>query len=380
MRIDIVSIFCEYLDALNLSLIGKAQDKGIVEIVTHNLRDFTHDKHRTVDDTPYGGGAGMVMRPEPWGEALDHVLSAGRASTQVPAEAESMKPVLVIPSPAGQKFSQPLAAELAARSHVVFACGRYEGIDERVFEASRDHFEVMPVSLGDYVLNGGEVAVLAMTEAIVRLIPGVVGNPESLVEESHSEPLLEYPVYTKPSSWRGLDVPPVLLGGDHKAIADWRHQQQLMRTASRRPDLLPLAAGDRVTRLATPADAGQLLSLGLAVHAGGTLWPLDMPTSVADWQVLIGAGGVFVLVEDCRVVGVALVADPAATAVEVSGLMVIPDRQGHGVATDLLSALVRGRAGLTVLVPNSRKDIHKVAKRRKWRRKVVDGGIRYTVG
>lgn len=375
MRIDIVSIFCEYLDALNLSLIGKAQDKGIVEIVTHDLRDFTHDIHRTVDDTPYGGGAGMVMRPEPWGEALDHVLAAGQSAVG------SDKPVLVIPSPAGHKFSQRMAADLAQRSRLVFACGRYEGIDERVFEASREHFDVMPVSLGDYVLNGGEVAVLAMTEAVVRLVPGVVGNPESLVEESHSEPLLEYPVYTKPASWRGLDVPQVLLGGDHKAIADWRFQQQLARTAVRRPDLLPHYGDDVLTRSATPADAGQLFSLGLAVQAGGGSWPLGMPGSVAAWQSLIAAGGVFVVEETSRLVAVAVLAEQGESggAAEVVGMMVIPDRQSHGVGRELLAALGRGRDGLKVLVPNSRKDIHKVAKRRKWRRKVVDGGIRYTV-
>lgn len=401
MRIDVVSIFCEYLDALNLSLIGKAQDKGIVEIVSHDLRDFTHDKHRTVDDTPYGGGAGMVMRPEPWGEALQHVRQftpqtppttvdgQGPETDELPKAAPgpgAQKPVLVIPSPAGQKFSQPLAAQLATRDHLVFACGRYEGIDERVFEASQEHFDVLPVSLGDYVLNGGEVAVLAMTEAIVRLIPGVVGNPKSLVEESHSEPLLEYPVYTKPASWQGLDVPSVLLGGDHQAIADWRLLQQQQRTAERRPDLLPTHDGDLSVRLAVPADAGQLWTLGLAVASTKETWPAAIPQDVGEWQALIASGQLFVAVDAGRVIGVATLgscSDPGGTdSAEVdcvTGVMVVPDRQGGGVASSMVDALRTGRSGLALLVPNSRKDLHKLARRRKWRRRAVDGGIRYSL-
>ena len=192
-----------------------------------------------MDDTPYGGGAGMVMKPEPWAQALESVAAAAWTGRR------GRKPVLIVPSPAGEVFTQALAYELAEEEHLVFACGRYEGIDERVLEWAAEHFTVRPVSLGDYVLNGGEVAVLAMVEAIGRLLPGVVGNPESLVEESHSDGLLEYPVYTKPSSWRDRDVPEVLLSGNHGKIAKFRRDEQLRRTAERRPDLIAaLDAGD----------------------------------------------------------------------------------------------------------------------------------------
>ncbi|MGJ3509349.1 tRNA (guanosine(37)-N1)-methyltransferase TrmD [Enemella sp. A6] len=226
MRIDIVSIFVDYFAPLRLSLVGKAIEKGIIDLDVHDLRTWTHDRHRTVDDTPYGGGAGMVMKPEPWGEALDAL--AGEET------------LLVVPTPSGERFSQHLAARWAAESRLLFACGRYEGIDARVVEHARTRMRVVEVSLGDYVLNGGEVATLAMVEAVVRLLPGVVGNPESLVEESHSLDggLLEYPVYTKPPSWRGLDVPDILLSGNHAKIAAWRHEQSLDRTRQRRPDLL----------------------------------------------------------------------------------------------------------------------------------------------
>ena len=217
MRIDVVSIFPEYLAPLELSLIGKARHDGILDLHVHDLRSFTTDKHRTVDDTPYGGGAGMVMKPEPWAQALAAVAEE-RPDPQ-------RKPVLIVPSPAGERFTQALAYELAEEQHLAFACGRYEGIDERVIEWAQEHFTVRPVSLGDYVLNGGEVAVLAMVEAIGRLLPGVVGNPESLVEESHSDGLLEYPVYTKPSMWRDREVPPVLLSGNHGRIAQWRRHE-----------------------------------------------------------------------------------------------------------------------------------------------------------
>lgn len=230
MRVDIVTIFPAYFDALDVSLIGKARDRGILEMHVHDLRDWTHDRHRTVDDTPYGGGAGMVMKPEPWGEALDEVLT-GHA-------------VLLVPSPAGELFSQPMARGLAQEGHLVFACGRYEGIDQRVVDHYSERGRVRLVSLGDYVLNGGEVAAMAIIEAVSRLIPGVVGNPESLVEESHELGLLEYPSYTKPAQWRGLEVPPVLLSGNHGAIAAWRHDQSLERTRAHRPDLLPGAGRD----------------------------------------------------------------------------------------------------------------------------------------
>jgi len=240
VRIDVVSIFPTFFDVLEVSLLGKARQAGILDVRVHDLREFTHDRHRTVDDTPYGGGAGMVMKPEPWGEALDAILPAGEAApAATDARAEASGPLIVFPSPAGQLFTQATAREWAQESHIVFGCGRYEGIDERVFEYAAGRGRVRLVSLGDYVLNGGEVAVMAMIEAVGRLIPGVVGNPESLVEESHEDGLLEYPSYTKPSAWRGHEVPPVLLSGNHGAIAAWRREQQLARTAARRPDLLP---------------------------------------------------------------------------------------------------------------------------------------------
>ena len=236
LRVDVLTIFPDYFAPLRLSLLGKAADAGLLALRVHDLRDWTHDRHRTVDDTPYGGGAGMVMKPEPWGEALDAIL----------ADSPCSRPVLIVPSPAGERFRQATAHQLAASGHLIFACGRYEGIDARVVEHFRTRGEVRELSLGDYVLNGGEVAALAMLEAIGRLVPGVLGNPESLVEESHSvdgEGLLEYPVYTKPPTWRGLEVPPVLLSGHHRAIAAWRREQSLTRTRDRRPDLLD-AAGD----------------------------------------------------------------------------------------------------------------------------------------
>src|SRR5690349_7137393 len=224
MRIDVVTIFPAYLAPLELSLAGKARDRGILDMHVHDLRDWTHDRHRTVDDTPYGGGAGMVMKPEPWGEALDALLSDDA--------------VLLVPSPAGELFTQSMARELATESHLVFACGRYEGIDQRVIEHYSGRGRVRLVSLGDYVLNGGEVAAMAVVEAVSRLVPGVVGNPDSLVEESHENGLLEYPSYTKPAQWRGHEVPPVLLSGNHGAIATWRREQSLARTRANRPDLL----------------------------------------------------------------------------------------------------------------------------------------------
>ena len=244
MRLDVLSIFPEYLAPLELSLIGRAREKGLLELTVHDLRDWTHDRHRTVDDTPYGGGAGMVMKPEPWGEALDAVLGASGAPADAadaadqPAADAGGRPVLIVPSPAGEVFTQQTARELAGREHLVFACGRYEGIDQRVVDWASERMDVRPMSIGDYVLNGGEVAVLAMVEAIARLLPGVIGNPESLDEESHEDGLLEYPVFTKPSVWRGHEVPAVLLSGDHGKVARWRRDQRLRRTAETRPDLL----------------------------------------------------------------------------------------------------------------------------------------------
>ena len=221
-----ISIFPAYLAGpLQVSLLGKAVERGLLDVYLHDLRSWTSDRHRTVDDTPYGGGAGMVMRPEPWGLALDEIVPAGGAR-------------LVVPTPAGRPFTQQLAQELAAEPRLVFGCGRYEGIDQRVVAWASQRMPVDEVSIGDYVLAGGEAAVLVIVEAVARLLPGFLGNPDSLAEESHSGGLLEYPVYTRPPSWHGLDVPGVLLSGDHGAVARWRRDESLRRTAARRPDLL----------------------------------------------------------------------------------------------------------------------------------------------
>ena len=225
MRIDAVSIFPDYFSVLELSLLGKAQKQGLITFQAHDLRSWTHDIHKTVDDSPYGGGAGMVMKPEPWGEAFDDLIADTR-------------PTVIFTTPAGRPFNQALAKELSEKEHIVFACGRYEGIDQRVVEHAKTRADVLEVSLGDYVLNGGEVAALAMIEAITRLIPGFMGNAESIVEESHSDGLLEYPSYTKPQAWRGLEVPDVLLSGHHAEIAKWRKAQSVERTKAVRPDLL----------------------------------------------------------------------------------------------------------------------------------------------
>jgi len=224
LRVDVVTIFPDYFSPLELSLIGKASEQELVSVTVHDLRDVTTDRHRTVDDTPYGGGAGMVMMAEPWGVVLDSLLTP--------------ESTLVVPTPAGVRFSQSMAEEFSGSNHLVFACGRYEGIDQRVVEYYRDRCQVVEVSIGDYVLNGGEVATLVMLEAAIRLVPGVLGNPESLVEESHQDGLVEYPSYTKPAQWRGLDVPDVLLSGHHGEIAAWREQQSRERTQRNRPDLL----------------------------------------------------------------------------------------------------------------------------------------------
>ena len=224
MRIDAISIFPQFFDVLDISLLGKAKAQDLLEVKIHDLRDFTDDKHRTVDDTPFGGGAGMLMKAEPWGQALDSVVTA--------------ETIVIFPFPAGELFKQATAQELSQAKHLVFACGRYEGIDQRVVDYATSKAKVRLISLGDYVLNGGEVAAVAMIEAIARLIPGVIGNADSLTEESHSDGLLEYPSYTKPSTWRGLEVPEVLLGGNHAEIAKWRKAKALARTQQVRPELL----------------------------------------------------------------------------------------------------------------------------------------------
>jgi len=226
LQIDLISIFPDYLTPIKLSLLGKAQDKGIVSINIHDLREQTNDIHHSVDDTPYGGGAGMVMSAEPWGNAIDAITN------------ETDMVDLIVLTPAGKKFDQQMAAQFSKKSHLVFACGRYEGIDARVgeFYGAKSNFKVHEVSIGDYVLGGGEVAAMVIIEATTRLIPGVLGNPDSLKEESHSITgnddllLVEYPNYTKPSNWRGLDVPEVLLSGNHGEIAKWRKAQAERRT------------------------------------------------------------------------------------------------------------------------------------------------------
>lgn len=218
MRIDVISIFPDYLDPLRLSLIGKAIDRGRVELHVHDLRDYAHDRHRTVDDAPYGGGPGMVMSPQPWGEALDAVVTD--------------QSTLIVPTPSGEAFTQRVAEQFGEHAHLVFACGRYEGIDSRVVELYRQRVEVREVSIGDYVLAGGEAATLVMCEAIVRLLPGVLGNPDSAVDDSFSLPddLVEGPVYTRPPVWRGIEVPEVLLSGDHERVEAWRREQARLRT------------------------------------------------------------------------------------------------------------------------------------------------------
>jgi tRNA (guanine37-N1)-methyltransferase len=278
VRLDIITIFPEYFAPLGVSLIGKAVQRGDITVSVHDLRSWTHDPHRTVDDTPFGGGPGMVMRPEPWAEALDAVLGAsagaqprpepacisepGPAGVAEPGPAGVAEPgatgsQLIVPTPAGALFDQSIAAELAEAEHLIFACGRYEGIDARVVDYARSLMPVRELSIGDYVLAGGEPAVLVMVEAIGRLLPGVIGNRASVSDDSFGAGagpmygLMEGPAYTRPRVWRGHEVPDVLLSGDHAAIARWRRDEALRRTARTRPDLaarLPrgkLSARDR---------------------------------------------------------------------------------------------------------------------------------------
>jgi tRNA (guanine37-N1)-methyltransferase len=332
MRIDVVTIFPEYLAPLELSLPGKARDKGLLEVHVHDLRHWTHDRHHTVDDTPYGGGAGMVMKPEPWGDALDEVATDTAT--------------LLVPTPAGVPFTQAVARELSTRDHLVIACGRYEGIDQRVLDDAATRLEVREVSLGDYVLNGGEVAALAIVEAVARLLPGFMGNAESLVEESHEDNLLEYPVYTKPAHWRGLEVPEVLLSGDHGRIAAWRRDQSLRRTAERRPDLRHPAEllDDLEVRLVEPADAGELFTLQRACwvqelqdNPGVPIPALE--ETFEDLQGWVRTDTVLVVRSAGRLVGAvrARLAERAVGHVwDIGRLMVAPDLQGRGLGRDLL--------------------------------------------
>ncbi|QGN57826.1 tRNA (guanosine(37)-N1)-methyltransferase TrmD [Nostocoides sp. HKS02] len=347
MRVDVISIFPDYLAPLELSLIGKARRDGRIDLRVHDLRDFARDRHRTVDDTPYGGGAGMVMKPQPWSEALQHVAGSG---------ADGARPRLVVPGPGGMPFTQAMARELAQEPWLAFACGRYEGIDERVYEYAADDLglEVSVVSLGDYVLNGGEVAVLAMVEAVARLLPGVIGNAESLVEESHEDGLLEYPVYTKPAAWesapgRTREVPPVLLSGDHHAIAAWRHQQRLDRTARRRPDLLHgsqagARLGDFDVAVATAADAPEILTLSRAcwvteAQANESLVIPPLVETIEDTVAGIGQWTTWTVRGAGRLVGSVRgrVAPDDPTLWQIGRLMVAPDLQGRGLGRALLA-------------------------------------------
>jgi tRNA (guanine37-N1)-methyltransferase len=228
MKIDVVTVFPTYLEPLKLSLIGKAINEGLIELAIHDLRDYTHDKHKTVDEPPYGGGPGMVMKPEPWGEAIDGLVNP--------------ETILVIPTPSGRPFTQELAQEYSQTKHIVFACGRFEGIDSRIAQYYSSNISVDEVSIGDYVLAGGEAAVLVIVEAAARLIPGVLGNSESFIDDSFAlgemAALIEGPVYTRPPVWRELAVPEILLSGDHEKIANWRSAQARNKTAEIRPDLV----------------------------------------------------------------------------------------------------------------------------------------------
>jgi tRNA (guanine37-N1)-methyltransferase len=331
LRIDVISIFPDYLQPLRLSLVGKAIESGMIGLRVHDLRQWTHDRHRRVDDTPYGCGAGMVMKPEPWGEALDAVATS--------------KSRLLIMSASGRRFDQVLAAELAAEEHLIIACGRYEGIDARVAQEAAGRMRVDEISIGDYILSGGEAAALVVIEAVARLLPGVIGNPESLAEESHSatyDRLLEYPVYTKPPSWRGIDVPEVLLSGHHAQIAAWRRERALELTRERRPDLVGSEAEVTITR-AVPADAGELLTVQRAafvtearLNDAPHIPPLtesrdDLVRAIDQTTTLVARRG-------CRLVG-GVRGERDGEAWLIGRLAVAPDVQGSGLGSRLLAEI-----------------------------------------
>ncbi|HEY9352245.1 MAG TPA: tRNA (guanosine(37)-N1)-methyltransferase TrmD [Nocardioides sp.] len=328
MRLDYLTIFPDYLAPLRLSLPGKAIESGLLEMHVHDVRDWAHDRHRTVDDTPYGGGAGMVMKPEPFGEAFDELAIDGAT--------------VIVTTPSGEPFTQALARDLSTRERLVFLLGRYEGIDQRVLDHAATRAEVREISLGDYVLNGGEVAAMAITEAVVRLLPGFMGNAESLVEESHEDGLLEYPVYTKPASWRDLEVPKVLLSGDHKRIAQWRHEQAVARTSVRRPDLLHAsqAATEWEIVPAVRADVPELHTLQLACwvqemhdNPGVAIPPLH--ESLDDTARALETHDVYVVRSAGRLVG-SVRARLEGDAWEIGRLMTAPDMQGRGLGRQLL--------------------------------------------
>ncbi len=333
MRIDVVSIFPDYLEPLRLSLVGKAIESGRVQIGVHDLRSWTRDRHRTVDDTPYGGGAGMVMKPDAWGEALDALATADTR--------------LMMLTPSGRRFTQRIADELAAEEHLILASGRYEGIDARVVEYARTRMRVDEISIGDYVLNGGEAAALVVIEAVVRLIPGVIGNPASLAEESHSagqEGLLEYPVYTKPPTWRGLDVPEILFSGHHNEIARWRRRQALDRTWQRRPDLLPAVPGAPVITEAVAGDAGEIWTVQQAafLSEGRLNGSYDLPPltqTLAELEASLSQGLVLVARRKGRLIG-SVRAEVSSNGFWFIGrLMVAPDLQRQGIGRQLMDAI-----------------------------------------
>jgi tRNA (guanine37-N1)-methyltransferase len=336
VQIDIVTIFPDYLAPLELSLAGRARERGLIDVMVHDLRRWTHDRHRTVDDTPYGGGAGMVMKPEPWGEAFDALMVE--------------EATVIFTTPSGQPFTQAVARELATRKRLVFACGRYEGIDQRVIDEVGARTEVREISLGDYVLNGGEVAALAITEAVVRLVPGFMGNAASLEEESHTlsdsgASLLEYPVFTKPATWRDRAVPPVLLSGDHGAIEAWRRDQALRRTIERRPDLAhgSVLLEDLEVWAAEPADAGELYVLQLACwvaeqHDNPGVRIPALHETYDDLRAWLARDTVLVARSAGRLVG-AVRASLDDDAWEVGRLMVAPDLAGRGLGRSLLERI-----------------------------------------
>ena len=365
LRIDVVSIFPAYLAPLELSLLGRARADGLISLHAHDLRDWTHDRHRTVDDTPYGGGPGMVMRPEPWGEALDALLAAGPAEAGRRRSSCRRRP--------GRPSTSRWRADLPTEPWLLFACGRYEGIDQRVVDHFAGRLEVLEVSIGDYVLNGGEAAALVIIESVARLLPGFMGNPESLAEESHalgSTPsLLEYPVYTKPLSWRGLDVPEVLLSGHHARIAGWRQAAAVRRTAQRRPDLAHPSqavtveglATEAVVRLATPADAGELLTLQRCCWVGEAqlndaldLPPLvetldDVTAALGQWlTVVVRVGSRLVASVRGRLAEPDAVGDrspdggPRPGWARAGPLAARPHRAGGAAGGDVVPALHRG--------------------------------------
>ncbi|RYE79410.1 MAG: tRNA (guanosine(37)-N1)-methyltransferase TrmD [Myxococcales bacterium] len=371
MKIDVVSIFPDYLTPLELSLPGKARAAGLIDLQVHDLRQWTHDRHHTTDDTPYGGGAGMVMKPEPWGEALDAIAPAPEA-------------VLVVPTPAGEVFRQPIARELSAEQHLVFACGRYEGIDQRVLDHAATRMRVREISIGDYVLNGGEVAAMAIIEATIRLLPGFMGNAESLVEESHESGLLEYPSYTKPATWRGLEVPEVLLSGNHGKIAEWRHEESVRRTRERRPDLLAPGGSEAgwEIRTAQPADAAELLVLQRACWTQEALANdhLGIPAlheSLDDVRAWLQSWQTWVVRSGPRLVG-AVRARMVGDDWDIGRIMVAPDLQGQGLGRALLEHVEQqapAGARRLILFTGARSDRNLTMYRKAGYRRVVEDAL-----